>query len=81
MVRNASAAVDMAEIHLENVLLVMERLTFCKDTAAYVVGGARRLASLIESGEIEVVKGSGAPNSKWRCNAAQVLRHCRNMRK
>lgn len=74
-------SVNIAEIHLENILGVMNRLTFCKDTAAYIVGGHRRLEMLIDSGEITVDRGSAARNSKWKCNAAQVLRHCKNMRK
>ena len=73
-------SVNVAEIHLENIFRVMERLTFCKDTAARIVGGHKKLENLIASGEIEAVKGCNAQNSKWKCNAAQVLRHCRNMR-
>ena len=74
-------SVNASEILLENILRVMERETFCKDTAAKIVGGVKKLENLIAAGEIEAVKGRNAQNSKWRCNAAQVLRHCRNMRK
>ena len=73
-------SVNPAEIMLENILCVMERETFSKDTAAKIVGGVKKLEDLIASGKIEAVKGCNAQNSKWRCNAAQVLRHCRNMR-
>lgn len=74
-------SVNASEILLENILRVMERETFCKDTAAKIVGGVKKLENLIAAGEIEAIKGCNAQNSKWRCNAAQVLRHCRNMRK
>lgn len=70
-----------AKIQLENILLVMERFDFAKDMSATIVGGPKKLEELIATGKIYAVKGSNAQNSKWKCNAAQVLRHCRNMRK
>ena len=73
-------SVNAAEIQLENIFRVMENQTFCKDTAAKIVGGVKKLEGLIAAGKIEAVKGCNAQNSKWKCNAAQVLRHCRNMR-
>lgn len=74
-------SVNPAEIELENIFLVMERFNFSKDMAATIVGGPKKLEELIAAGKIEADKGSNAQNSKWKCNAAQVLRHCRNMRK
>lgn len=68
------------EILLDNIMRVMEGETFCKDRAAYIVGGHKKLERLIEAGEIDVDKPSNSQNGKWYCNAAQVLRHCRNMR-
>lgn len=73
-------SVNPAEILLENILMVMERETFGKDTAAKIVGGVKKLENLIAAGKIEAVKECKAQNGKWQCNAAQVLRHCRNMR-
>lgn len=73
-------SVNPEAIMLENIMRVMERQTFCKDTAAKIVGGPKKLEALIASGEIQAEKGCNAQNSKWKCNAAQVLRHCRNMR-
>ena len=72
---------NLAEIQLENIFLVMERFNFCKDMAATIVGGPRKLEQLIASGKISAEKRSSSQNGKWQCNAAQVLRHCRNMRK
>lgn len=73
-------SVNPSEILLENILLAMERQTFCKDTAAKIVGGVKKLEDLIAAGKINAEKGCNAQNSKWKCNAADVLRHCRNMR-
>ena len=73
-------SVNPEAIMLENIMRVMERQTFCKDTAAKIVGGPKKLETLIASGQIHAEKGCNAQNSKWKCNAAQVLRHCRNMR-
>lgn len=72
--------VNPKEILLENILIVMSGQTFCKDTAAMIVGGRGKLERYIAEGRIEAVKGCNKQNSKWKCNAAQVLQHCRNFR-
>lgn len=81
MARCLVKAVNATEILLENILQVMSKETFCKDKAAKIVGGPKRLEALIASGEITASKPTNAQNGKWYCNAAQVLMHCRNMRK
>lgn len=68
-------------IHLENILMAMANKSFCKTTAAEIVGGRTRLVRLVESGEIRATKTSRQQNGRWYCNAADVLRHCKNMRK
>ena len=73
-------SVNPAEIQLENILLALEGYTFSKDMSAFIVGGVKRLENLIAEGKIAAVKGKNVQNSKWKCNAAQVLRYCRNMR-
>lgn len=73
-------SVNPSEILLENILLVMSNETFCKDKAAKIVGGSKRLQDLIAAGEIMAEKPANSQNGKWYCNAAQVLRHCRNAR-
>ncbi len=80
MARGIIPDVNPAQIHLENIYMAMEHLTFCKDTAAWLVGGRKKLERLIAEGKIEFVKSKPTANSKWQCNAAQVLRYCRNMR-
>lgn len=74
-------SVNPAEIQLENIYLALENLTFSKDISARIVGGLKKLEALIAEGKIMAEKGCNAQNSKWKCNAAQVVRHCRNMRK
>lgn len=73
-------SVNSSEILLENILLVMSNETFGKDKAAKIVGGSKRLQDLIAAGEIMAEKPANSQNGKWYCNAAQVLRHCRNAR-
>lgn len=72
---------NTAAIQLENILLAMADKSFCKTEAARIVGGRARLVRLVESGEIRATKTSMHQNGRWYCNAADVLRHCRNMRK
>ena len=66
---------------LENILLATEGLTFCKNEAIAIVGGPGKLKKLIAAGKIRAEKRTNAQNGKWCCNAADVLRHCKNMRK
>lgn len=75
------AYVNIAEILLDSILDIMSTETFSKDQSAYIVGGEKKLIRLIEDGKIECDKPSNSQNGKWRCNAAQVLKHCRRMRK
>ncbi|WP_320906217.1 hypothetical protein [Bacteroides nordii] len=72
---------EIAEILLDNILCVMSTETFGKDFSAGIVGGEKKLISLIETGKIESDKPSNAQNGKWHCNAAQVLLHCRCTKK
>ncbi len=74
-------AVNPESIMLENILAVMAEESFGKDLSAKIVGGVKKLEDLIASGAIEAHKPNNVQNGKWFCNAAQVLRHCRNMRK
>lgn len=81
MSRFKITSVNTAEIVLENIFLALQGMTFSKDTSARIVGGPGKLENLIAAGKIEAEKGTNAQNSKWKCNAVQVLMHCRNMRK
>lgn len=73
-------SVNPKEILLENILAVMSDEYFSKDLSAKIVGGVKKLEDLIAAGAIEAHKPNNVQNGKWFCNAAQVLRHCRNMR-
>lgn len=72
--------VDPSAILLENILNIMSDFTFGKKDAMRIVGGEKKLKDLIAAGEIEASKPTESQNGKWFCNAAQVLRHCRNTR-
>lgn len=72
---------EMAEILLDNIIRVMSTEIFGKDFSACIVGGEKKLISLIEAGKIESDKPVNAQNGKWHCNAAQVLLHCRCAKK
>lgn len=74
-------SVNPKEILLENILAVMSDEYFSKDLSAKIVGGVKKLENLIAAGKIEASKPNNVQNGKWFCNAAQVLQHCRNMRK
>lgn len=74
-------SVNPKEILLENILAVMANEYFSKDLSAKIVGGVKKLEDLIAAGKIEAHKPNNVQNGKWFCNAAQVLLHCRNMRK
>ena len=73
--------VNTSEILLENILTIMSGFTFGKKDAMHIVGGEKKLTDLIAAGKIEATKPTQTQNGKWFCNAAQVLRHCRNTRK
>lgn len=74
-------SVNPEAILLGNILAVMEHECFGKDLSAKIVGGVKKLENLIAAGEIAADKPNNVQNGKWFCNAAHVLRHCRNMRK
>lgn len=80
MTRRLTPSVNPEAIALENILLAMADIKFGKDMSARIVGGEKRLERLIAEGEIDAVKRNPAQKGKWFCNAADVLRHCRNMR-
>lgn len=73
-------ALNPKEILLDNILNIMSGEYFSKDLSAKIVGGSKKLEDLIAAGKIEAHKPTNVQNGKWFCNAAQVLRHCRNMR-
>lgn len=79
MSRGSYESID--SILLDNIMTVMSDKTFGKDLSADIVGGEKKLKRLIEAGEIESNKPCNKQNGKWFCNAAQVLMHCRCMRK
>lgn len=72
---------SIKSILLDNILSVFSDKTFSKDLSAEIVGGEKKLTSLMESGKIAFEKTNGSQNGKWYCNAAQVLMNCRAIKK
>ncbi len=77
MVTMASAK----ELMFDNIMLYFSDKTFSQRQADDIVGGPKRLMSLIENGEVEADKPLNVQNSKWRVKADQVLKHCKMMRR
>lgn len=50
-------------------------ITFSKREAAKLVGGTARLMKLIRTGKIRKSSDETKPNSRWRCDGGDVLRH------
>lgn len=75
-----SASNSIEAITLDNILVLFEKMTFGKDKSSYIVGGERKLEQLISEGKVRATKPTMHQHGKWYCNAADVLRHCRNMR-
>lgn len=71
----------IAAILLDNILRIMSDKTFSKDWSSEIVGGEKKLELLIQSGRIDSCKPTNKQNGKWYCNAAQVLMHCRCVKK
>ena len=72
---------DSARVVLESIISVMSSRTFSKNEAARIVGGRGNLTKLIAEGSVRMEKPSNARNGKWMCNAGDVLKHCRCVRK
>lgn len=62
---------------LDTIYRVMNDKVFGYRTSAKIVGGRMRLDRLIMEGKIRADKPCAKQNGKWRCNAADVLRHTR----
>lgn len=66
-----------SEALLQSILSRTTKLTFSKSEAIKIVGGEKRLLTLIANGKLDADKSSSAQNGKWRFNASQVLANCR----
>lgn len=62
---------------LMNIFRLMNGEVFGIRSAAAIVGGRGRLMQLITDGKVRARKGASAKNSKWSCNASDVLRYAR----
>ncbi len=59
----------------EALKIVLNDKTFSKDEAISIVGGLARFKDLCEHGRIRFEKSTSAQNSRWKCNAYDVIRY------
>lgn len=64
----------------ETLKIVLNRKSFSKKEAESIVGGETRFASLCDKGKIRYKITGGAKNSRWACNAWDVIKNARIMR-
>lgn len=82
MTMGAAAKRSPREAMLDNILAISEGMCFSKKVSAGIVGGSRRLETLISEGRIDAWQEQPVrKNSKWFCNARQVWENARLVRK
>ncbi len=59
----------------EALKIVLNDKSFSKDEAVSIVGGLARFRELCEHGRIRFEKSTSAQNSRWKCNAYDVIRY------
>lgn len=59
----------------ETLKIALNDKSFSKDEAVSIVGGMARFIELCESGRIRYSKSTSAQNSRWKCNAWDVICH------
>ncbi len=67
------------ELEIIYTVLRIQNVTLTKTLAAKIVGGRRRLESLVDAKKIrKVKKNENRKNSAWECNAEDVFQyaHC-----
>lgn len=62
-------------INEEALKIVLNDKTFSKDEAISIVGGLSRFNDLCDKGCIRCRKSTPAQNSRWKCNAYDVISH------
>lgn len=62
---------------LMNIFRIMNGEVFGIRRASAIVGGRERLLKLIIEGKVRARKGTAKQNSKWKCNASDVLRNAK----
>lgn len=72
---------SVRDILLDAILVNFSDIAFSKTLSAKLVGGSGMLEKLIAEDKIRSYKRSNRQNSKWDCNAADVLLHCKAVRK
>lgn len=73
--------VSVKEILLDAILTSFSDKTFSQNLSVRIVGGLGQLRKLIIKGKIRGKKRGNTQNSKWDCNAADVLLNCKEVRR
>ena len=68
---------DIENRLLENILKVTAGMTIGKRTAAYIVGGEKKLNRLMTEDKVVCVGKGKGQSGKWRFDLSTVLQHCR----
>lgn len=62
-----------SEIRFKSLLGRLHGVEFSWNLSVKLLGGEKRLRSLLEKGKIHATKRQGAPNTMWRFNAVEVV--------
>lgn len=62
-----------SEIRFKSLLGRLSGVEFSWNLSVRLLGGEKRLRSLLMKGKIHATKRDGAVNTKWRFNAAEVV--------
>ena len=62
-----------SEIRFKSLISRLAGVEFSWSLSVKLLGGEKRLRSLLMKGKIHATKRSGAPNTMWRFNAAEVV--------
>ncbi len=70
-----------SEIRFKSLLVRLHGVEFSWSLSVKLLGGEKRLRSLLEKGKIHATKRAGAQNTMWRFNAAEVVAYVKPDRK
>lgn len=62
-----------SEIRFKSLLVRLKGVEFSWNMAERIVGGEKRLNTLLNRGKIHATKKPGAPNTMWRFDACEVI--------
>lgn len=66
---------ELKESKFDDLLIIMNGMSFGQRQASEIVGGRGRLFRLVSEGKIRSDKPTNKQNGKWFCNASDVIRY------